>query len=108
MPSSTPIDVTCTQFAGIRPVVQDTWSGTWASFTEEVLLSLVAQRSTVKTRCPGFVLAEVNGKRSEANVGAHTALVIDVDAIPDNDLGALLKRASRYRSAVYETPSSTD
>jgi hypothetical protein len=100
--------IVCTLFDGIRPAIRDVWRGTWDAFAVEYLPELVAKRARDKKALPGFVLAEVDGRRSAATVGAHTALVIDVDALPDADLGALLKRAARYRAVVYETPSSTD
>jgi uncharacterized protein DUF5906 len=101
-------DITCTTFAGIRPAPIGAWVGTWESFVSEQLPALLATRKRDKKSLPGFVLAEIDGRRNEAGVGAHTALVIDVDALPENDLGALLKRAAKYRAVVYETPSSTD
>jgi hypothetical protein len=100
--------IVCTLFAGIRKAVQSEWRGTWDDFVADVLPELVSRKAREKKRCVGFVLAPVDGERNDANVGAHTALAIDVDALPDADLGALLKRASEYRAAVYETPSSTD
>lgn len=115
-----PHKLTCALFAGTRPVPKDTWEGEWSEFVSDVLPELVArdvpcprdptdaQRQAAKRKCPGFVLAPVEGRRTDATTGAHTALAIDVDHLPDNDLGALLKRAKRYQCAVYETPSSTD
>lgn len=112
--------IVCTLFAGVRPTPCDVWRGDWETFVGDRLPSLLEtrvpcpadptpkQKVDAKKKCPGFVLAEVEGRRTDDTVGAHTALVIDVDALPDNDLGALLKRASKYRCAVYETPSSTD
>lgn len=100
--------IVCTLFAGIRPAPRDVWRGTWEAFVADCLPALLERQARDKKRLAGFVLAEVDGKRNEANVGAHTALVIDVDALPDADLGALLKRAAKYRAVVYETPSSTD
>lgn len=109
MPSPTkPIDVICTLFHGVRPAVQSVEAQSWADFIAEALPAMLAERRSDKKRLPGFVLALVDGTRTDANTGAHTALAIDVDHIPEGDLGALLKRASRYTCAVYETPSSTD
>jgi hypothetical protein len=115
-----PIQVECSLFAGIRKRVSDVWRGSWEAFVEERLPELVSarvpcpadptpkQRQHAKKRLPGFVLAPFSGPRSDDTVGAHTALAIDVDRLPGDDLGALLKRAKRYRCAVYETPSSAD
>ncbi len=114
-----PQDVTLTTFAGIKPAVRASERCTWADFVELRLPELVATTVRVrgegenaareaKKRLPGFVLAPVDGRRTDSATGAHTALVIDVDALPDNDLGALLKRAAHFRCVVYETPSSED
>jgi hypothetical protein len=104
-----PIPVQCTLFNGVRPAVREAREPeTWEAFVSNTLPDLVAERRRAKKNLTGFVLAAVNGRRSDATVGAHTALAIDVDEVPDNDLGALLKRASRLRCAVYETPSSRE
>jgi hypothetical protein len=119
MPSKDPCEVTCTLFNGVRPNVREVWHGSWDEFATDYLPLLVAERvpapaddseaarQKAKKRCTGFVLAEVTDRRTDANVGAHTALAIDVDVIPDGGLDALLERAARYRSVTYETPSST-
>lgn len=108
MPRTEPVDVTVSLFHGVRPAVSGGGLYAWETFVSETLPSLLEERRSDKKRLPGFVLAPVEGKRTDANTGAHTALAIDVDHIPAGDLGALLKRASRYRCAVYETPSSSD
>lgn len=103
-----PHDVTVSLFDGVRTAVRGAWSGSWSDFVDVELPALVAERRPTKKSLPGVILAEVDGKRDDAHTGAHTALLIDVDALPDNDLGALQKKASAYTCAVYETPSSTD
>jgi len=103
-----PIEVTCTYFDGIRPEPINAQDMPWARFVSDALPALLANERRDKKRLPGFVLAEVDGKRDDDHTGAHTALAIDVDALPDNDLGALQKRASRFLCALYETASSTD
>ena len=65
-----------------------------------------AARDAAKARLPAFVCATFNGPRSNDTVGAHSALVCDVDAVADLD--ALLEACSRWRCIVYESPSSTD
>ncbi len=114
-----PIDVVCTLFDGIRPAVVDVHEGTWRRFIETTLPALVARKvppprddseqawQAAKRRLPGFVLAPVDGTRCDEHTGAHTALAIDVDALPDGDLGALQKQCACFRCAVYETASST-
>lgn len=110
MPTASPTEtITCTLFAGIRPAVRDVWTGTWDAFVEDLLPELLARHASDKKRLPGFVLAPFSAPRREDDTcGAHTALVIDIDRLPDGDLGALQARAKRYRCAVYETPSSED
>ncbi len=109
MPTPTPDHkIVCTLFNGIRPAVRDVWEGSWEAFAGELLPVLVAERKRQKKALTGIVLAPFGGPRSDASVGAHTALAIDIDRLPDNDLGALLKRAAAFRCAVYETPSSAD
>lgn len=100
--------VTCTTFAGVRPRPVDAIDLPWADFVAHTLPELVASERREKRKLPGIVLAPVKGRRTDDHTGAHTALSIDVDHIPGNDLGWLLKRAKRLRCAVYETPSSTD
>lgn len=65
-----------------------------------------AARDAAKARLPAFVCAAFNGPRSNDTVGAHSALVCDVDTVADLD--ALLEVCSRWRCIVYESPSSTD
>lgn len=116
-----PCDVVCTTFRGVSPTPAHVDTHTWADFVCQVLPALVAStrrdpqdasdkaRAVAKKRFAGFVLAPVYGRRVDSAVGAHTALAIDVDALPGNDLRALLKQAKRLGAcAVYETPSSTD
>lgn len=104
MPSPAPLDVVASLFDGIRPSVCDTWRGTWQAFVDEILPALVGAEASTKTALPGFVLAEVEGKRSDATCGPLTALAIDVDVVPDPD--ELLAECAAYTCAVYETPSS--
>lgn len=114
-----PIDVTCSLFHGIRRVVTGACTVPWDDFVDGFEGSFLAgtvkcpenptpaQRAAAKKALPGFVLAPVDGERNDANTGEHTALAIDVDAIPDNDLEGLLRAASAFKCFVYETPSST-
>jgi len=96
--------------------VVNTYTETWAEFVGERLPALLRRESpepaddsdaawdAVKTQLPGFVLAPVGGTRCDANTGAHTALVIDVDHVPSRK--ALFAACARYVCAVYESPSS--
>ncbi|HTV19634.1 MAG TPA: DUF3987 domain-containing protein [Polyangiaceae bacterium] len=57
-----------------------------------------------KRNLPGIVCAPFGGSRSDDTVGAHTAIVIDVDDVPDES--ALIAKLERWRCVAYESPSS--
>lgn len=60
-----------------------------------------------KRRLTGIVLAEVADTRADVNTGAHTALAIDVDALPC-PRKAFLARCAAFRCVVYESASSRE
>jgi hypothetical protein len=90
-------------------------SGTWESFVDG--LDEGRQRTgpaprddseeawqDAKAQLPGFVCAAFEGRRRNTNAGPHTAIVIDVDNVPD--AAALTARLQRWRCVAYESPSS--
>jgi hypothetical protein len=103
-----PIDVTCALFRGARSrKVRATHTDTWSEFVSDRLPELLDSEATDKLRLPAFVLAPVDGVRSDETTGAHTALVIDVDALPSTRK-AFLRACAAHTCVVYESPSSTD
>lgn len=122
MPRSTqpadPHAVTCALFRGVRKQVVRTISEQpWIDFVADTLPELLDTESpepadasqsawdASKRRLTGLVLAPVDGARSDAATGEHTALVIDVDKLPGGR-SAFLKACKRYQCAVYESPTS--
>jgi hypothetical protein len=90
---------------------------TWPAFCDWIAAQAAAQypaprndskaaREAAKARLLAIVCAPFSGSRSNDTVGDHTALVCDVDDVPDLD--TLLDACSRFRCVVYESPSSTD
>lgn len=101
-----PHDVTIALFRGARSRrVRSAHVDTWQEFTQHRLPDLLERTALEKTALPAFILAPVDEKRSDATVGAHTALVIDVDTLPGTR-DEFLRRCMAYTCAVYESPSS--
>lgn len=103
-----PVDVTFSRFRGIgkrvRGIERDV---TWADL-ESRLRTLLESEASDKRDLPGLVFAPVTGSREDANTGKHTALVIDVDALPGGKLKPFLRACAELRCYVYETPSSRE
>lgn len=107
-PLTAPLDVTFSRFRGIgkrvRGIERDV---PWVDL-EERLRTLLESEATDKRDLPGLVFAPVTGSREDANTGKHTALVIDVDALPGGKLKPFLRACADLRCYVYETPSSRE
>jgi replicative DNA helicase len=102
-----PGPVTVSVFKGARaPFVASEVTSSWPEFVEGVR-DVLATTAADKLDLPALVpCAFANGHRSNASAGDHTALLIDVDAVPDPV--AFLAACERLTCVVYESPSSTD
>lgn len=126
--SRPPIDVTFTQYRGVRSRGGRLRTLPWADFVDHLRDTLASPGSVtpeprehdgtakdkakaldeVKVLQPSIVCAEFDGgHRTNANAGPHTANVIDVDSLGEHDLDAFLERCAALTCVVYETAKST-
>lgn len=90
-------------------------SGEWARFVEGlrqgVQRTVPAPKDSseeawqeAKAQLPGFICTAFDGRRRNVNAGSHTAIVIDVDDVPDE--AVLIAQLQRWQCVAYESPSS--
>src|SRR5689334_9525834 len=96
-----------TWFQSAKDNVGEPWEGTWPEFIETIR-GVLAESAVTKTALPAFGAYALNGTRCNASVTAFSALVFDLDDLPEGPEALFSALASeRVAALVYETPGST-